>query len=146
MSCCRGTIKSEKTLTERHREPHLHHNRQANNLTVRFEIAKRIRFGHPGRLQIRHARHKPVSSDNTPGGYIPCRSDPHLSKQAEAQQPLVADYPCCRLTGEPLVHIHGIAPGCPMTKLKRGIELGQFKIVVFGQRFVDIEEVRAPFV
>ncbi len=42
------------------RKPDVHHNRQADNLSARFEIAKWIRFGHPARLRNRPARLKPV--------------------------------------------------------------------------------------
>ncbi len=46
------------------RETDVHHNRQSDNLTARFEIAEWIRLGHLQTLQIRSARLKPVSSDS----------------------------------------------------------------------------------
>ncbi|WP_413849584.1 hypothetical protein [Tateyamaria sp.] len=50
------------------RETDVHHNRQSDNLTARFEIAKRIKIGHPARLQTRPARLNPVSSDSADRG------------------------------------------------------------------------------
>lgn len=35
----------DPTFTERQRETNVHHNRQADNLTTRFEVAKWVRFG-----------------------------------------------------------------------------------------------------
>ena len=45
------------------RETNVHHNRQADDLTARFEIAKWVRFGHLQTLRNRPARLKSVSSD-----------------------------------------------------------------------------------
>ena len=42
----------------------VHHHRQADNLTARFEVAKWVRFGHPARLQNRPASLKLVLSDS----------------------------------------------------------------------------------
>ena len=51
-------------IAERQRKPHEHHNRQADDLSARFEIAKWIRFGHIQRLRNRPAGLKPVCSDS----------------------------------------------------------------------------------
>ncbi len=46
------------------RETDVHHNRQSDNLTARFEIAKWIRFAHIQTLRDRPARLKLVLSDS----------------------------------------------------------------------------------
>ncbi len=48
------------------REPDIKQNRQSDNLTARFEIAKWVRFTHPPMLLTRPARLKLVCSDRTP--------------------------------------------------------------------------------
>ena len=50
-------------VRQRKREAGLQHNRQADYLAARFEIAKWIRFAHPTRLRNRPARLKPSFSD-----------------------------------------------------------------------------------
>ena len=48
---------------KRQREPHIHHDRQADDIGRRLEVAKGAAFGHPARLRNRPARLNQVSSD-----------------------------------------------------------------------------------
>ncbi len=50
-------------ISKGQRETDVHHNRQSDNLTTRFEVPKWVRFGHPVRLRNRPARLKRFCSD-----------------------------------------------------------------------------------
>ena len=53
-------------ISKGQRETDVHHHRQADNLTARFEVAKWVRFGHPVRLRNHPARLKIICSDSAP--------------------------------------------------------------------------------
>ncbi|WP_245306361.1 hypothetical protein [Roseovarius aestuariivivens] len=54
-------------IPQREREPDIHHNRQADDLSAGFEILERITFCHAGRVRRAVSRLKPSCSDKTVG-------------------------------------------------------------------------------
>jgi len=63
-------------ISEREREPDVHHYRQADNLGAAMKVLERITFRHPGTLQSRPARLKQNPSDTARGIGLKIRSGP----------------------------------------------------------------------